>query len=1245
MGVNWTDEQKKVIEKRDRNILVSAAAGSGKTAVLVERIIHRIALDDKPIDIDNILVVTFTKAAAAEMKERISAAIEEKRKLLPEDENLIRQATLINNAQISTIDSFCNYIVKNHFAEIGLDPDYRIGEEAEFKLIIEDVIDEVFEKNYAADDNEAFITLVDTYCNTKDDSDLREMVKEIYKKSASSSWPRKWIENLSKLYEIETREDFLASRLIEEIVEYSKGYLLGMRDLFLKLAEEAGNTLGAESVSQKYIADAALFDGVVDLQTYDQVKGFLTTLKYARVGFPKETDEVIKKRFQDKRKKIKDYVNKLKDEYFSIDISQALDQLKRQHPYVNELIRLTLEFLDAMGECKKTKRVYSFSDIEHFALRILVDEETGKPTDVARQFSQRFEEIMIDEYQDSNQVQEDILCAISRERDGQPNMFMVGDVKQSIYRFRLAKPDLFMGKFNTYSTAEGKYQRIDLDKNFRSRSQVLDFTNDIFYKIMAEDLGNITYDDAAALNKGATEYKEVIVDDIDVMKPELLLIDYKGEFMEEIKDEEEGEKSRVEALLIANKINDLMKNSVVTDKKTKELRKPRFSDIVILSRALSGGWGDSVAEVLRQRGIPAFVDSKNGYFAAYEVLVVLSLLRILDNPLQDIPMAAVLRSPIVGLDDCDLAEIRHNFPKESFAKAAVLSMQEALNPENNAEGNLYEFAKIYEKLKKAVPDTSIHQLIYMIFELTKFDKYAAAMPAGKTRKQNLEMLVEMAFKYEKTSFKGLFHFIRYIDTQQKYEVDYGESSSIGEKDDVVRIMTIHKSKGLEFPIVFVSSLGKGFSGGEKDHKVVIHENLGIGIHDRTLNPRTKKKSLLWNRISLQNEMEDLGEGLRILYVALTRAKEKLFLVGGLADYEKSLSQYVGNVAKGQPLSFYMRYNAKCYLDWIIPAMMSYPDKYDIDTVSTEEFIVEATKELAVADFTRELLNEKIENANKETADKIVKGFTFDYPFATDITKKSKYSVSELKRASMSEKYDGMENEAEMQQYDGNDIDKYIPSFAVSKVEKISCENENKAKEASFIDASESTEQATAVINKNGSFRGSEFGTAMHRVMQCLDFAGLRDIDTTDKKAVWKFVCEQVESLKNKALIDDETASRVNYKFLASFIESKICKRMVEADVRGELFREKPFVMEHDGVLVQGIIDVFWIEDEQIVLLDYKTDKVENMSELAERYKLQLELYGEALERIFTTKDKKAIVKERMIYSFRLGEIVDVSKTM
>lgn len=1216
MDVKWTSEQKKVIDLRDRDILVSAAAGSGKTAVLVERIVNRICVDNPPVDIDRMLVVTFTKAAAAEMRERVSRAIDSLKELKPDDENLQRQSTLVHNALITTIDSFCLFVVQNNFAQLNLDPDFRIGDQAELKLMLKDALTQVFEDNYAREDNEAFINLIDTYSKGRNDSAVRQMVEDIYYKAGSSSWPRKWMNSLLRLYDIKSAKQLEDSEIIKEIVDYSRVLLEEAVQELTMAKDLASATPGLEKYALTLSEDIALFDGMADgmadVTGYVGMQEFLNKISFGRIAVIRkfDGDEKKKERVKSMRDATKKKVDGIKQKYFGMSIELMYEQLERQRPFVKELIRLSLEFYDAMEAVKTRKRVFDFSDIEHFALRILVDEQTLEPTETAREFSKHFEEIMIDEYQDSNQVQEDILTAISREHQGVGNMFMVGDVKQSIYRFRMARPELFMEKYNTYTSDDSAHQRIDLHKNFRSRNEVLDFTNDIFYKIMAADLGNVQYDDDAALYPGAS-YPE------ETMRTELLLVDYKDEDLSEIIEDEDGDKVQIEALLIANRIRSLMENGMVTDKKTGQLRAVQYRDIVILSRSVAT-WGNTVAAVLKDCDIPAHVESNTGYFSSYEIQVILSMLRILDNPLQDIPMAAVLASPIVGMDDEELAQIRSAFKGVSFAQAALSAMA---GEDGYEDEKLKAFALVFERLRGAVADTPIHELLYMMLDETGFYRYASAMPAGKRRRQNIDMLIEMAAAYEKTSYKGLFHFVRYIDIQQKYEIDYGEADTAGENDDVVRIMTIHKSKGLEFPVVFVSGLGKGFNTQDTKSDLVIHEKLGLGLVEKTKSPRTKRPSLIRNEIVSRIKRENLGEELRVLYVALTRAKEKIILTGGLSNAQKSFEKYRGNVNANQPISFGQREGAGCYLDWIIPAMLSYPDKYTVSTVDATEFAARTAMDMAANDISKAQLIGHISAADETKAKELAEEFDFEYAYASDITKKSKYSVSELKHDSMVEKYDSTEREAERPKFLLEEKETYVPDFA----------RDDEAGGAS----NESKEPKNAAGVNQGALRG----TAVHRVMECLDFKSLCDIDTKDHVVVSAFVKKSMDEMLKKGLITDDMYRLTRPKLIEQFISSDVAARMAQADKRGDLYKEKPFVMDYEGVLVQGIIDVFWLENDKIVLLDYKTDRVNAAKELIDRYSTQLKLYADALGRIFSTDGKSIQADERLIYSFRLQQTI------
>lgn len=574
-------------------------------------------------------------------------------------------------------------------------------------------------------------------------------------------------------------------------------------------------------------------------------------------------------------------------------------------------------------------------------------------------------------------------------------------------------------------------------------------------------------------------------------------------------------------------------------------------------------------------------------------------------------MAAVLKSPIVGLDNEELAEVSLTEDATSFAEAALKQMEEA------TEGKLFYFGQLYQKLRKKVFDTPIHQLIEMVLEETGYGDYVKALPAGSQRKANLDMLVEKAIAYEKTSYKGLFHFVRYIDQLQKYEVDFGEADVTGESEDVVRLMTIHKSKGLEFPVVFVAGIAKKFNESDSRDKMVIHPDLGLGLDEVQVSPRIKRKCLIHTEIANRIRRDNLGEELRVLYVAMTRAKEKLILTGAIKNGQSIYEQYSGNVRPNQALSFTQRVNAKSYIDWIAPAVLSYPDKYAFTFKTSKDMIVAEAGHRAKQDLEKEIMLEQIQKADDKLVEEFKSRFDYKYPFEQEKNRKSKYSVSELKHDSMVEKYDRMEGEVEVPEFLAEEREAYIPEFART--------------------LSEETEDSGTV---NGVSRGALRGTAVHRVMECLDFAAFLKVDTSSKTGITEYLDAELQRMV-PSLLSEEQYALIHKNKLKRFFESPTARRMAEADARGKLFREKPFVMDYEGVLVQGIIDVFWLEDDRIVLLDYKTDRVRDADELVQRYETQLQLYAQALSRVFSTKEHKIIETENLIYSFYLDTFIQI----
>lgn len=1205
MGMTWTKEQQQVIDLRNRNILVSAAAGSGKTAVLVERI-KELVLDKKhPVDIDHLLVVTFTNAAAAQMKERVAKALEKALQENPSDVRLQQQAALVQNAQITTIDSFCLYVLRNHFHEIGLEPNFRIGDEGELKLLREDVMTGLFEQCYE-EKHPGFLHLISCYGTSRSDAPVRDMIFKLYSYAQSYPWPKQWLREALSCYEIKTEQELEHASFIEMTVEYGKQMVRGyleQAEHYLELCQDADGPYMYEDACEQ---DAELMEELLSCDTYQAFYEELGKCKFATLGRAKDYIGSPEKQEQVKaeRKKLKDGIGKLKSDCFALTFQEILEQLALVQPSAEALAEVTERFIDAFAERKQDKNLVDFSDLEHFALEILVEEETGKPTETAKEFQNAYEEIMIDEYQDSNYVQETILRAISREVVGQNNLFMVGDVKQSIYRFRLARPELFMEKFDTYETTDAPCQRIDLHKNFRSRDTVLTFTNDIFYQIMKRNLGGVDYTGEAALYCGA-DYPAG--EKADAFDSEILLTT--------TQELEEGTKQQIskqelEAKLIADRIRKMVGKEEVVDEENGEFRKVRYGDIVILLRSLSE-WADLFAEVLNANGIPAHTVSRTGYFSTLEIRTVLNYLRILDNPRQDIPLAAVLKSPMAGLSDEQLARLRllaEDKPYHQCVKMFLEAEEELTEKESTADedmrAKLKRFSETYKKLRRQTMDIPMHELLQKVLKETGYARYASALPAGRQRLANLHMLSEKAIAYEKTSYRGLYHFIRYIDELQKYDVDFGEAELVGENEDAVNIMSIHKSKGLEFPVCFVSGMGKSFNKQDSRSKMILHPNLGVGLDIIEEDRRIKVPAFFKKVIARQTELESLGEELRVLYVAFTRAKEKLIITGCIKD-EEMLQQireiYCGSNRK--ELNFKERAEAKTFLEWILPAAAASGSWDKVSYVTPWSMLEDEAAHQITEHVSLRQRVQQAEEVSDTLYEKIKEQLSYQYPHPDAIHLVTKYSVSELKHRAMRE-LAAKEEEDVTPKFLEEVSTPYVPAFMEGKAE----------------------------VNQ-GALRG----TAMHRLMECYDFTKMPD--RSDEFA--ENIKKQLTGLVQMGKVSEDMQKLIRIPSVELFLKSQLAPRMKAAAMRDDLFREKPFVMgnhemEEEMVLIQGIIDVFWVEEDGIVLLDYKTDRVDSATRLRDMYKEQLDLYAEALERIFPLP-----VKEKYLYSFRLNQVIEV----
>lgn len=1189
MSVKWTEDQKKVIDTRDKNLLVSAAAGSGKTAVLVERILALVTDEKRHVDVDRLLITTFTKAAAGEMKERIGKALSERLKQEPDNEWLQRQEALVHRAQITTIHGFCLYVIRNYFHTIDLNPNFRMADEGEMLLLKQEVAEAVVEEAHALKEP-AFVRFAESYGSGNRGSGLEEMILKLYEYAIASPQPVRWLKECASMYEVPEDACWSDFAGTEEILKELRTSIRDCMQQIQRAKELTRLPGGPFPYEEALTCDLQLLEELLEAKTMETFEELLRNISWKRLPNRRakvmaDVDDGLCEQVMELRGSVKEAVKGLGNQYFQLPAEVVLSQLRDTAENVKTYVNLTLAFLKRLEEKKREKNILDFSDQEHLALRILTEEADKElvPSQVADVFADYFAEIMVDEYQDSNLVQEAILNSISGSRKGRNNRFMVGDVKQSIYRFRQAEPGLFLQKYSQY--ADGKDGvRIDLHQNFRSREEVLTSVNEVFGRIMRPELGGIAYDEAAALKAGAS-YPEK-----EDCRTELLLLS--AEDWEEAYEDCRWSKPEAEAHLIAGRIRQMLGKEQVTE--DGKLRLVCLNDIVILLRTMSG-WSETFVRVLQDEGIPASAQSREGYFETLEVETLLSYLRVLDNPTQEIPLAAAMHSLLGGFTSGEMARIKAAYPKESYASACSLYMQEG--KEESLRNRLDGFFRQVEDYRRRAAYTSIHELLWQIVTETGYMDEISAMPGGEQRLANVEMLLQKAQDYEKISYHGLFHFIRYIERMQKYQMDYGEADIAGAGGEAVRIMSIHHSKGLEFPVVFAAGMGKSFNQQESRDKVVLHHRYGVGLDYVDLENRMRRPTILKQMIRRQNLLDNLGEELRILYVAMTRAREKLILTG--MAKEKLLAQ--DGAADENPLLFLQLAGADCDLSWLLLALNRDGSSVEKRQVPLAELLRDAVQAQTKKELSREEL-EKLRlfrRKEEELYAQVDARLSWNYPWNLEKGTKQKYSVTELKKLRMME-----ESESSEELYPESDIIPLIPQFIEKTTEKT----------------------------------GAARGTVYHTVMEWMNFEGVENLSQAEAALL--------ELEKSGKLTKEDICAVRPADFLA-FARSSLAGRMQRAKERGELYREQPFVIglpgnEVDGsdseelVLIQGIIDAFFYEDGEIVVVDYKTDRVRRAGELVEKYHSQLEYYEKALTMITGRK-----VKERLIYSFTLGEVIEL----
>ncbi|MEH6905409.1 helicase-exonuclease AddAB subunit AddA [Neobacillus drentensis] len=1249
--VTWTDDQWKAIMARDRDILVAAAAGSGKTAVLVERIIQKILSKEAPIDVDELLVVTFTNASAAEMRHRIGEALEKAIDEDPWSRHLRKQLSLLNKASISTLHSFCMEVIRKYYYLIDVDPGFRIADDTEAQLIRDEVMDELFEEEYGKKENESFFTLVDSFTSDRSDAALMDIVRSIYDFARSNPLPDQYLQSIISMYEVSSIHNIADLTFMEALLFDIELQLGAAKELIKRGMEVTKLPGGPAPRAENFLDDLTMIDTLLLAKddSWETLYQAMQNWSFSRAKQVKgdHYDKELTEKAQKLRDKAKKKLQDLKEELFSRRPESFLRDMAEMRPLIETLVHLVKEFSQRFEKVKREKGIVDYADLEHYCLGILTKEISTEgeflPSEAALAYQRHFKEVYCDEYQDTNMVQETILKLVTKKDEHNGNMFMVGDVKQSIYRFRLAEPNLFLGKYNRFKVdGDSTGLRIDLARNFRSRKEVLDATNYLFKQIMGIKVGEIEYDEAAELRAGAP-YPE------DEPYPvELLLInqnvkdngsDDTAEAETEVQVPEEFdaaglEQSQLEARVIALKIKELVASGTpVYNTKTKSNRPLMYRDTVILLRSMT--WAPQIIEEFKQQGIPIYANLSTGYFNATEVAIMISLLRVIDNPFQDIPLAAVLRSPIVGLNEEELSKIRIHQKRGSFweAVSAFCRSKEAQNTAVFYE-KIRRFYDLLTEWRSMARQGSLAELIWQLYRDTQFYDFVGGLPGGKQRQANLRALYDRARQYEQTSFRGLFRFLRFIERMIERGDDLGAARALGEQEDVVRIMTIHSSKGLEFPVVFMAGMARTFNMADVRKPYMLDKEYGFASKYVNAEKRISYPSLPQIAFKRKKKMEMLAEEMRVLYVGMTRAKEKLYLTATLKDSLKKFDQWNDVVSNTEwLLKDYERAAVTSYIDWIGPALVRHHDASELrlggtGNVLVPEEISNHTSLWKVSQISADERKKKeIDAGMKEDQflelvqkgehipttspflDEIKTRLDWEYSFPNAAVHRSKQSVSEMKR------------QREMaDEQSGTDLVKHFKKSIV--------------KRPKFM--------------QEKQLSPAERGSAMHMVMQHVDLTKSVSQDTLQEQVTWMLTNE---------LLTPEQAEIIDTHLIVQFFQSELGNRYFNAR---SINREVPFTLsmaardvypawenEEESVFVQGIIDCVFEDEKGLVLVDYKSDRISDRYKggfeqaktiLEDRYKLQINLYTRAIEQIWKKK-----VTERYLFFFDGAHILKVNK--
>jgi ATP-dependent helicase/nuclease subunit A len=1205
----WTNEQQAAIDSRGQTLLLSAAAGSGKTAVLVERIIRRLLDKEYPIDITELLVVTFTKAAAAEMRDRIGTAL---MKALSEtkDSRVERQLALLPSAQISTLHAFCQHVIRKYFYTIDLDPAFSIAGEEELNLLRRQVLEDVF-LSYYEDDEKASILypLADMFGSDRGDDILMDTVSRMYTYARSLAWPEHWLKEAARAYDVAPDaviDDMVwagpikdaVRRILEEDARLYDGvlYHLRQREAFAP----ACDTFVAEQAALRQAAQA---------RSWNDLSRFVRAIDFPRLKSLRklsDDDKAVWERCKKVRDDVKkDVIKTLQAVYFSATPEEWLDGMRAMKPIMDGLVTLTLDFAKAYGAAKKEKGWIDFSDLEHFCLQILLAPDASPehpvPSAAAEELRSQYEEVFIDEYQDTNGVQE----LITRLVSGEDNRFMVGDIKQSIYRFRLADPTLFLEKYQSFSRDEKSVQRcIDLGRNFRSVPVVLDAVNAVFSRAMTAEAAGMDYGEREKLYAGrqAPDDERWIGGPVEV------------DIVPTPSDEEDDDGSTAfekECRFIAGRIGELLASGRMAARKDGTLEPLSYRHIVVLLRSMAGK-ADVLIQALQEGGIPSYAEQSGGYFAAVEVQVMLALLRCIDNPEQDLAMAAVLRSPLVGLDETALAGVRlagdgtlwQNLP------AFVASLPDGVDEKED----LQQFMAAFDSWRTYSRRHGVAELLQRLYDDTAYVDFVGAMPGGDVRQANLKALYDRARQYEEAGFRGLFRYLQLMDKMKEDGLDLAPAKVVSEKEDVVRIMSIHKSKGLEFPVVFVADMGKAFNRRDTQDQILFHNRLGIGLKQYDPEWRMSYPTLIWSGIAAQLRWEGTAEEERILYVAMTRARDQLILTGHSSHIDRDWQRWTSRLNPAQ---------AKSYFDWVMPAALApFGAKADADYARPGAAWQDAVWQVRIARAVPAGTVEEGAYDGEPRLEALRRGdltgtpvpswldeqLSWQYAYPQAVRTAAKFSVSEVKRRYQELHSDELQDEADLS----------VPAAAV-------------------IPTAPGEDDAFAALppwlaGEEAAVSGAQRGTALHKALQYITPAADQTTATLRR---------EIDAFVRQGLLSREEAKLVYVPVLAAFCQSDIGRRMAESP---ELHREYPFTVLLAGgdplpetetgeqILIQGVIDCLFREDDAWILVDYKSDRLETADAFRSRYAVQLALYKRAVEQITHRP-----VEETYIYSLHLQQ--------